>query len=101
MKIPRKQDEKQLSRNRYDTRAGTKNTYISETARPSIIPAWLVQLEDAYQLDVGSFPDLISLKCSLNHARLQQLSFELGRQGYTYEVQLRAFCRAGDGNEIC
>ncbi len=78
-----------------------KNTFVSKKARPTIIPAWLLQLEDDYQLDVSSFPNRISLKIGLNRSRLKQLSFEMGKYGYTYEGPLLAFLRIGEGNEVC
>ena len=64
------------------------------------IPVWLMQLEDEYQLDIGQFPEKISLQTSINRASLKTLSIELRNHGYLYQPQLKTFQRGDGANEV-
>lgn len=65
-----------------------------------LIPVWLMQLEDEYRLDLGQFPEKISLQASINRANLKILSTELRNHGYFYQSQLKAFQRGDGANEV-
>ena len=69
---------------------------MKEVQKCGVIPQWLLNLKDEYQLDVVCFPHKIELRAPISSMRLKMLCDEVIAHGYFYWQERRAFIKGAE-----